>query len=109
MFRLKDGSEPTSFQKLFDKYLDDHNLLHDVKTGEKHVLYSLRHTYATLRLTLEGTAIHTLAKHMGTSVQMIEQHYSHLQVKEAKEQLRGEKVGALLRSLGNIDGAYKPK
>lgn len=109
VFRLKDGTEPTSFQKLFDKYLDDHNLLHDVKTGEKHVLYSLRHTYATLRLTLEGTAIHTLAQHMGTSVQMIEQHYSHLKVKEAKEQLRGEKVGALLRSLGNIDGAYKPK
>ena len=109
VFRLRDGSEPTSFQKLFDKYLDDHNLLHDGKTGEKHVLYSLRHTYATLRLTLEGTAIHTLAKHMGTSVQMIEQHYSHLKVQEAKEQLRGEKVGALLQSLGNIDEAYKPK
>jgi integrase len=109
VFRLKDGSEPTSFQKLFEKYLDDHSLLIDTKTGDKHVFYSLRHTYATLRLTLEGTAIHTLAKHMGTSVQMIEKHYSHLQVKEAKEQLRGEKVGALLRSLGNIDGAYKPK
>ena len=109
VFRLKDGSEPTSFQKLFEKYLEDHNLLHDTKSGDKHVFYSLRHTYATLRLTLEGTAIHTLAKHMGTSVAMIERHYSHLQVKEAKEQLRGEKVRALLRSLGNIDGVYKPK
>tara|TARA_R100001377_G_scaffold50843_2_gene29645 strand:+ start:355 stop:498 length:144 start_codon:yes stop_codon:yes gene_type:complete len=46
---------------------------------------------------------------MGTSVQMIEKHYSHLPVKEAKGQLRGEKVGELLRSLGNIDGAFKPK
>ena len=107
VFRLKDGSEPTSFQRLFETYLEDHNLLVDTKTGDKHVFYSLRHTYATLRLTLEGTAIHTLAKHMGTSVQMIEKHYSHLQVKEAKEQLRGEKVGELLRSLGNIDKAYK--
>jgi hypothetical protein len=34
----------------------------------------------------------------------VPKHYSHLQVKEAKGQLRGEKVGALLRSLGNIDG-----
>ena len=50
-----------------------------------------------------------MAKHMGTSVAMIEKHYSHLKVKEAKEQLRGEKVGALLRSLGNIDDTYKPK
>ena len=109
VFRLKNGDAPTSFAKMFDKYLEDHNLLLDVKTGEKHVFYSLRHTYATLRLTLEGTAIHTLAEHMGTSVAMIERHYSHLNVREAKEQLRGEKVGALLRSLGNIDGAYKPK
>ena len=109
VFRLKDGTEPSSFQKLFEKYLEDHNLLHDVKTGEKRVLYSLRHTYATLRITHEGTAIHTLAEHMGTSVQMIEKHYSHLNLKEAKSQLRGEKVGALLRSLGNIDKAYKPK
>jgi hypothetical protein len=46
---------------------------------------------------------------MGTSVLMIEKHYSQLKVKEAKSQLRGEKVGALLRSLGNIDKAYKPK
>jgi hypothetical protein len=46
---------------------------------------------------------------MATSVQIIEKHYSDLRVKEAKEQLRGEKVGELLRSLGNVDGAYKPK
>lgn len=100
VFRLKDGSKPTSFDKLFTKYLDDLDLLTDVKSGEKHVFYSLRHTYATLRLTHEGTSIHTLAKHMGTSVQMIEKHYSHLQVREAKEQLRGENVGLLLQNLG---------
>ena len=76
-----------------------------MKTGDKHVLCSLRHTYATLK----GTAIHTLATHMGTSVQIIEKHYNLLKVREAKVQLRGENVGALLRSLGNIDGAYKLK
>ena len=81
----------------------------DVRARDRRLLYGLRQTYATFGRKVEATAIQTIAKHMGTSVQMIEQHYSHLKVKEAKEQLRGEKVGALLRSLGNIDGAYKPK
>jgi integrase len=37
----------------------------------------LRHTYATREL-LTGTDIHTLAKQMGTSVPMLERHYSKL-------------------------------
>jgi nitrate reductase alpha subunit len=36
-----------------------------------------------------GTIGTTLAKQMGTSVLMIERHYSHLQVIQAIEQLRG--------------------
>jgi hypothetical protein len=41
------------------------------------------------------TPIHTLAAQMGTSVTMIEKHYSHLTVMNAKDQLRGESVVAL--------------
>ena len=37
-----------------------------------------RHYYATMALTYERMSIYTLAKHMGTSVLMIEQHYGHL-------------------------------
>lgn len=99
MFITLNGLAPTSFQKLFDSYLSDQSLLIDPISGDKRSFYSLRHTYATFRLTHEGTAIHTLAKHMGTSVQMIEKHYSHLQVKAAKEQLRGEKVESILKKL----------
>lgn len=46
-------------------------------TGATRTLYSLRHTYATAEL-LAGTDIHTLAKQMGTSVTMLERHYSKL-------------------------------
>jgi hypothetical protein len=35
---------------------------------------------------------------MGTSVGMIERHYSHLKVTQAIEQLRGEKTRGLLAS-----------
>ena len=49
-------------------------------------LYSLRHTYATNEL-LAGTDIHTLAKQMGTSVAMLEAHYSKLTAAMAAGQL----------------------
>jgi len=53
--------------------------------------------------------LNAVPQNMRTSVQMSEKHCSQLQVKEAKSQLRGEKVGVLLRSLGDPDRAYKPK
>jgi integrase len=87
---------PTSFSKLFDEYLKQHNLLISPITNKKRVLYSLRHTYATLALTHDKVSIHTLAKQMGTSVAMIEQHYSHLDAVKAMAQLRGEESRQLL-------------
>lgn len=39
--------------------------------------YCLRHTYATFRL-MEGVDVYFLAKQMGTSVRMIEEHYGHI-------------------------------
>ena len=87
---------PTSFSKLFDEYLKQHNLLISPITNKKRVLYSLRHTYATLALTHDKVSIHTLAKQMGTSVAMIEQHYSHLDAVKALAQLRGEESRQLL-------------
>ena len=89
VFRLKDGSKPTSFEALFDSYLDHIGIPKELSTGKKYTFYSLRHTYATLKLQYEGVAISTLAKHMGTSVSMIEKHYSHLDVRKVKGDLRG--------------------
>jgi integrase len=56
------------------------------RTGQRRTLYSLRHTYATQAL-LSGTNIHTLAKQMGTSVRMLELHYSKLTATMAAERL----------------------
>ena len=57
--------------------MKDSGLMYGVGSDSKRTLYSLRHTYATLQL-MEGRGIHELAKQMGTSVQMIEQHYSKI-------------------------------
>jgi integrase len=107
VFRTRDKRAPTSWQHMFENYLKDHNLLEDPVTGQRRVFYSLRHTYATLALTHDKVPIHTLAKQMGTSVLMIERHYSHLKVVQAKDQLRGEETRRLIDAGGVIDEIYK--
>lgn len=54
--------------------------------GLNRTLYSLRHTYATFALA-GGVDIHTLAKQMGTSVGMIEKHYSKMTATMAADRL----------------------
>ena len=105
VFRTKDKTKPTSFHKMFDGYLREHNLLIDPKTDNNRVLYSLRHTYATNKLLYDKVKIHTLAKQMGTSVLMIEKHYSHLQPIQAIEQLRGDATTELIKNTA-VDEAY---
>ncbi len=109
VFRLEEQKKPTSFSALFRSYLDEHNLLIDPKTEQERVFYSLRHTYATFALTHDKVAIHTLAKQMGTSVVMIEKHYSHLKVIQAIDQLRGDETRQLLSSGGEINEIYMSK
>lgn len=109
VFRMADGKEPQSFQKLFESFLKQHNLLIDPNTEQKRVFYSLRHTYATFKLTYDRTPIYTLAEHMGTSVAMIEKHYGHLKVKEALPQLKGDTTRKLLNKKARSNPIYTPK
>ena len=90
-------TKPTSFSKMFDEFLTQLNLL-KTKDGKKRQFYSLRHTYATLMLIHDAVSIHTLAKQMGTSVGMIEKHYSHLDVVKAAHQLQGAESRQILNS-----------
>ncbi len=76
LFRTSDGRRPYSFNGLFRRLLRHCELLEN-NAGDTRTLYSLRHTYATREL-LTGTDIHTLARQMGTSVTMLERHYSKL-------------------------------
>jgi hypothetical protein len=48
---------------------------------------------------------------MGTSVEMIEQHYSHLKVKDAVPQLKGAKTRGLLKikSMSSLSPLYISK
>ena len=72
----------------------DTGLLTCPRTGQDRTLYSLRHTYATFSLLNDGMDLHTLAVQMGTSILMIERHYSHLTPRLKKEMLTGKRYEA---------------
>ncbi len=89
VFRLSDGTASKSLHQTFEVLLKDAGLLVDRRTDQNRTLYSLRHTYATLSLVHARVDIHTLAQQMGTSILMIERHYSHLKPRQRAEQLAG--------------------
>ena len=91
VFCLPDGTVTENLRQTFKVFLKENVLLKCPKTGQDRTLYSLRHTYATFALINDGIDIHTLARQMGTSVGMIERHYSHLTPRMKKDALTGKR------------------
>jgi len=87
LFKYSNGAQPKSFHTTFIWLMKASGLIKDTSTGQNRTLYSLRHTYATLELIENRTDLHTLAKQMGTSVGMIEKHYSKLTATMAADRL----------------------
>lgn len=78
----------TLYHSLIESLLTESKLLKS-SSGSRRSTYCFRHTYATFRLT-EGVDVYFLAKQMGTSVKMIEDHYGHITpVKSADQILKG--------------------
>jgi len=86
LFLKANGDNIKTFEISYRSLLGSAGLAVD-RYGQKRTQYCLRHTYATFRL-LYGTAnIYLLAKNMGTSVAMIEQHYGHVTTTLAADKL----------------------
>jgi len=66
-----------NFKNIFNTFSKWTGLVRDDR-GEKFCPYSLRHSYATNMLKQGHVSMHMLAKQMGTSVGMLERHYSHV-------------------------------
>jgi len=91
VFRLPDGTVSKNIHQTFRKFVTDTGLITCPRTGQNRTLYSLRHTYATFALLNDGMDIHALAIQMGTSIGMIERHYSHLTPRLKKDMLTGKR------------------
>ena len=82
IFCHPDGRPVGSYKKGFEQVLDKAGILYG-PDGKPRVPYSLRHTYATMRLA-EGVGVYHLATNMGTSVKMIEEFYGKKRVRDPK-------------------------
>jgi len=89
LFRLADGTTTNQLGKAFEKVLSTKYLgLKDSPHGPR-TLYSLRHSYITWQLLTGDVSMEVIAKQCGTSVAMIEQHYSHVVPKMFTNELSG--------------------
>lgn len=89
VFSNASGQEERTLYKAFIADLLDSANLRVGPSGILRSTYSFRHTYATIRLT-EGVSELLLAEQMGTSVQMIQEHYGHVDtIKHADLVLQG--------------------
>jgi len=90
VFRLEDGSRTDNLHQSFEQLLRDTELMYGTTSTKRRTLYSLRHFYATFQLC-RGRSIHQLAIQMGTSVAMLEQHYSKLTPMLMADEFAGER------------------
>jgi integrase len=89
VFRVADKDMTTAFGKMFARLLEGLDLLYDTRNGKQRTMYSLRHYYATMALTYNRMTVYNLAKHLGTSVAMIEQHYGHVELRRLAHEIAG--------------------
>jgi len=74
IFCHTDGKFQESFRGSFTRLMKDSGLWLN-PDGDRRSPYSLRHTYATMRIN--EVPVYQLAVNMGTSVEMIEDYYGH--------------------------------
>jgi len=94
IFCHPDGKRIGTYRGSFETLLKDTKLRKD-KNGNNRTLYSIRHTYATMRIN--EVPIYQLAVNMGTSVEMIEDYYSHAKVRDkefASSMTKGNQKGS---------------
>lgn len=99
-----EGGKPISVATMstkFSRFLADTDLERD-RNQRRRTLYSLRHSYATFRL-LEDIDFLVLARNMGTSVQMIEKHYSHVKPVQVAHVLAKKKQNRFENQLWDDD------
>lgn len=94
VFRLHDGKTTDQLGRNFTVLLKRLKL--ENGPGGKRTLYSLRHTYITMKL-LEGVPAAVIAKQCGTSTAMIELHYSHITSLMYTKELVGNESGELTK------------
>lgn len=109
VFRTRSNKAPSSFNHLFDRYLDEHNLLIDRNSGKKRVFYSLRSSHTTAVMNLDQVPIRDLSKQLGNSVGMIEKHYDRATGDAIVENVRAPNARQALFNTDKVPEIYTSK
>ena len=88
VFAKNTGKRPTTDDSMFREILKELELTED-RIGQSLALTSLRHSYATNQIVNNHIDLHLLSTNMGTSIQMIERHYGHLEPVQRASELAG--------------------
>lgn len=88
VFAKNTGKRPTTDDSMFRVILEELKLTKD-RLGQPRALTSLRHSYATNQIVNNRIDLALLSTNMGTSIQMIEKHYGHLEPVQRAAELAG--------------------
>lgn len=102
VFRLADGTQTANLNQTFDTLMDDTGLAVGAGGEQRRTLYSFRHMYATFQI-LDKVGIHELARQMGTSVAMLEEHYSKLTPELMADTFAGPRMGPRRKRSGSAN------
>lgn len=92
VFEMPHGGRISELCQQFNAFLSYAGLLRN-SSGEKYTLYSLRHFYAA-RAIQRDIDVYTIARNMGTSVQMIERYYGRSATPQTRARTLGGETGA---------------
>ena len=109
VFRTRSDKKPSSFNHLFDRYLEEHNLLINRNTGKKRVFYSLRSAHATTVMNMDQVPIRDLSKQLGNSVEMIQKHYDRATGDAIVDNVRAPNARKALFNTDTVADIYKSK
>lgn len=100
IFCHTNGKPITSYKTAFTNLLRRMNLEFN-EDKEKRTLYSIRHSYATMRIDNE-VPLHDLAANMGTSTAMLEKYYYHAIARSRSKELTRERKERPNRKEGEL-------
>ena len=109
VFRTRSGGKLGTSHHMFDRFLDEHNLLRDPNSGKKRVFYSFRSAHTTTVLNMDGVPLRDIALQLGNSPGIIAKHYDRATGQAIAENVRAPKARRALFNDIEVPEVYQSK
>lgn len=109
VFRTRSGGKLGTSNHMFDRFLEEHNLLYDPNSGKKRVFYSFRSAHTTAVLNFDGVPLRDIALQLGNSPGIIAKHYDRATGEAIAENVRAPKARGALFNKIEIPEVYQSK